>query len=214
MEQKAPPSESTAAATVLAMAFLSVRLASPVPAALWAAFTMAALLGREGRFSLPNAVTLGRLWLLAGALLVSWRQPQLVLPIALGAWLLDGLDGALARWRNQATPFGARFDLETDAHLVQLVCLELVVSRGFPLWVLLAGALRYLLVMARTLATKPIVERRSTWGRLTFSFSYLSLCAGLWPALDPASAVLVPLAVLALLISFAPDFLAVARARG
>ena len=59
---------------------------------------------------------------------------------------LDGVDGALARSRNEASAFGARFDMETDALLI-LVLAALVWQHGKAgAWILLAGLLRYLFV--------------------------------------------------------------------
>jgi hypothetical protein len=79
--------------------------------------------------------------------------------------------------------------------------------------VVIAGLLRAALLVARLLATQPIAERRSSMGRIIFVASYLSLALAQWPALDALSAFTVPAAVGLLLCSFAPDFLAVARAR-
>lgn len=202
------------AALALGLAVVSVSMGTPLPLALGAALTAGAVLALSGRLTLPNAVTFLRLLLVVGALVMAWRQPALVLPFVLAAWALDGLDGWLARRLKQDSPFGALFDQETDALLVLLLCVELVVTRGFGPWVLIAGALRYVLVLARLLATRPIPERRSTWGRAIFSFSYLSLASALLPELDAVTLVAVPAGLGLLLFSFAPDFLAVARARG
>lgn len=191
----------------------SVWLGTPLPLAIGALCgSTGAWLWGPGRLTAANAVTWGRLGLVAAALIIASRQPPLVFPFALAAWLLDGLDGWLARRLGQASAFGALFDQETDALLVMLLCVELVVARGFGPWLLLAGALRYLLVLARSMARRPIVERRSTWGRALFSFSYLSLVSGLLPELSAVSSVAVPAGLALLLVSFAPDFVAVARA--
>lgn len=207
-----PGSPSTALA--LALTLGSVWVSSPIPLALGAAGFMGVMLYRSGHFTLPNAVTFSRLVLFVGALLVAPRDVSVVLPCALLAWVLDGVDGWLARRRNQATEFGALFDQETDAALVLLLCVSLMATRGFGPWVLIAGLLRYLLVFARAFARGPIAERRSSMGRVIFSFSYLSLTFALWPALDALSAFTVPASVALLLYSFLPDFAAIARARG
>ncbi len=52
---------------------------------------------------------------------------------------LDGVDGVLARSRNEASAFGARFDMETDALLI-LVLAALVWQHGKAgAWILAAG---------------------------------------------------------------------------
>lgn len=206
-------SPSTTASFALALTLWSVWARTPVPLAVGALLSMGWHLRGAGRLTLPNAVTFSRLLLVVLALVFASGDVRVVLPCVLAAWLLDGVDGWLARRTNQVTPFGALFDQETDAALVLLLCVELMVTRGVGPWVLIAGGLRYLLVLARLLATRPIEERRSSLGRVIFSFSYLSLAFGLWPQLDVASALAVPAGVLLLLYSFAPDFLAVAKAR-
>lgn len=197
----------------LLLTLASVWAHTPIPLALGALVATSLQLRGAGPLTLPNAVTFLRLALVVAALLFASGTVEVVLPCVLAAWLLDGVDGWLARRTNQATPFGALFDQETDAALVLLLCVELMVTRGAGPWVLIAGGLRYALVLARLLATGPIAERRSSLGRFIFSFSYLSLAFALWPPLDPASLVAVPAGVLLLLYSFAPDFVAVARAR-
>ena len=205
---------SANAVLALALTALCLWARTPAPLALGAAGAMGLWVARAGVLSLPNAVTSARLLMLVCALLAAWEQPLLIAPFALAAWVLDGLDGWLARRRGQVTAFGALFDQETDAYLVLLLCVELVVARDVGRWVLIAGALRYLLVLTRSMVTGPLAERRSSWGRASFSFSYLSLVAGLLLDSGLTSTVLLGAAVGVLLFSFAPDFLAVARALG
>jgi phosphatidylglycerophosphate synthase len=61
------------------------------------------------------------------------------------AALTDYADGLVAR-RSGATEAGARWDMEADALLMFAVAAILVVSRGFPGWMLLIGVFRYLFV--------------------------------------------------------------------
>lgn len=64
------------------------------------------------------------------------------------AFLLDNLDGRVARRTGTVSAFGARFDMELDAFLI-LVLSVLVWEWGkVGAWVLLIGALRYLFVGA------------------------------------------------------------------
>ncbi|MGE3956957.1 MAG: CDP-alcohol phosphatidyltransferase family protein [Vicinamibacterales bacterium] len=61
---------------------------------------------------------------------------------------LDGLDGWLARRTGMASAFGARFDMETDAFLILvLAVLAWQHGKAGP-WIVLAGAMRYLFVVA------------------------------------------------------------------
>jgi phosphatidylglycerophosphate synthase len=104
-------------------------------------------------FGLANTVTLARgvLVLLLLALFGTAATSALGwLLVALGATAaaLDGFDGALARSRAEASEFGARFDMETDALLI-LVLAALAWQHGKAgVWILLAGLLRYLFVAA------------------------------------------------------------------
>ncbi len=71
------------------------------------------------------------------------------LPIIAGtALVLDGVDGWLARRTGTASAFGARFDMETDAFFI-LVLSALVwqLGKAGP-WILVIGAMRYLLLAA------------------------------------------------------------------
>jgi phosphatidylglycerophosphate synthase len=129
-------------------------LAGAAALAGWLAYALAvhttATRARLTRFGAANRVTLLR------GLLVALMIPFLLvpdpgwLPVALGAaaLALDGVDGALARRTGTASPFGARFDMETDA-LTVLMLSALVAARGqVGPWVLASGALRYLYVAA------------------------------------------------------------------
>ncbi|MEU4246913.1 CDP-alcohol phosphatidyltransferase family protein [Amycolatopsis sp. NPDC026612] len=62
------------------------------------------------------------------------------------ALLLDGFDGQVARRTGTASEFGARFDMEVDAFLILLLCVQ--VSRTLGLWVLAIGLMRYAFVAA------------------------------------------------------------------
>jgi phosphatidylglycerophosphate synthase len=62
------------------------------------------------------------------------------------ALLLDGLDGQVARRTGTASEFGARFDMEVDAFLILLLCVQ--VSHALGLWVLAIGLMRYVFVAA------------------------------------------------------------------
>ena len=66
--------------------------------------------------------------------------------MALLVLVLDGIDGWLARSRDEVSQFGARFDMETDALFV--FCVSALVwqfGKAGP-WIVVAGMMRYLFV--------------------------------------------------------------------
>jgi phosphatidylglycerophosphate synthase len=105
------------------------------------------------RFGAANRVTLARLALIAllAALAgepvddaVAWGS----IVVAGSAALLDALDGPLARRGGLASDFGARFDMEADALLVLVLSLLVVHFGKAGAWVLAAGLMRYLFLLA------------------------------------------------------------------
>lgn len=67
---------------------------------------------------------------------------------ALTAVALDGVDGWLARRTRMATRFGAQFDMEIDALLIQVLALLAWQYGKAGAWVIASGLLRYLFVIA------------------------------------------------------------------
>ncbi|HEY4157522.1 MAG TPA: CDP-alcohol phosphatidyltransferase family protein [Polyangiaceae bacterium] len=135
----------------------------------------------NGHFGLANALTALRV-----VLVVVLAAPLTVLSIRGGALLaiivllLDGLDGAVARRRGEASPFGAYFDMETDALFVLITTLRLYLLEGYGAWVLTAGVLRYAYVLAvRLLPGSGREAPRSLLGRIASSSLALGLIAGL-----------------------------------
>lgn len=80
---------------------------------------------------------------------------------------LDGVDGWLARRTRFASPFGARYDMETDAlHILVLAVLAWQHDKAGA-WIVLAGTMRYLFVASGYVwpwmnATLPPSQRRQT----------------------------------------------------
>jgi phosphatidylglycerophosphate synthase len=116
---------------------------------------LATLVARHSRartFGIADVVTLVRglgVCFLAGlalqALVGGLQRHGLLAMIIIGTLclLLDGVDGRVARARREASAFGARFDVETDAAL--LVVLSVAVA-GLGIagwWVLAIPAMRY-----------------------------------------------------------------------
>ncbi len=109
----------------------------------------------HARFGAANRVTLARLALvallaalagepLADAAAVAWAA----IVVATVAALLDAVDGPLARSGGLASDFGARFDMETDALLVLVLCLLVVHFDKAGAWIMAAGLMRYAFVLA------------------------------------------------------------------
>ena len=64
------------------------------------------------------------------------------------ALALDGVDGFIARRFGEASPFGARFDMEIDAAYVLFLSALAAATGRAGAWILLAGLMRYLWVAA------------------------------------------------------------------
>lgn len=174
------------------------------------------------RFGSANQVTLVRAAfaaLLVGVLAAGVR------PAEVGRWalvaaggvalLLDGVDGWAARRSGLASPFGARFDMESDALFV-LALSALVYRAGqADAWVLTAGLMRYIFVVAGWLwpplaAPLPPSQRR----KAVCVILTLALLAALAPPVGPTAARWLCLGGLVLLTySFGADCLRLA-ARG
>lgn len=108
-------------------------------------------LRRTGRdaFGPADWITFARATLVgcAAELIADAHQPiaWLVALIAV-ALALDGVDGQVARRTRTTSEFGARFDMEVDAFLILLLCVQ--VSEKLGLWVLAIGLMRYAFVAA------------------------------------------------------------------
>lgn len=122
--------------------------------ALLAILLIAGLHISRSRFGPADRVTLSRavLVLFLASLI---PQPQLLQQLAwpfallsLGALLLDGVDGYVARRTGTASRFGARFDMELDAFFILMLCAAVMVLGKAGPWVLLIGLVRYGFVMA------------------------------------------------------------------
>ncbi len=152
-----------------------------------------------------GALTMSLLALLGGAVgpAVAW----VAIVAAVVALVLDGVDGALARRRGEATAFGARFDMETDALLiVALAALAWQLGKAGA-WILLAGALRYLFVLAgrawpALAAPLPPSRRRQTV--CVVQITALIVCLAPFVP-SPVSAALGLASVVVLIASFATD---------
>ena len=109
------------------------------------------------RFGAANLVTLARVvgtcWVIAlslQAVLGRLTSVGLLTLVVIGTCclVLDGVDGRVARARGEVSPFGARFDMETDAVLNTALCVAVLALDLAGWWVLAIGLLRYAYVAA------------------------------------------------------------------
>ena len=105
------------------------------------------------RFGPANGITSLRLGLTSLAAGLIGEVPHASLAtlatfLALVATVLDGADGWLARRTGMASAFGARYDMETDALLILVLAVLAWQHDKAGVWIVLAGAMRYLFVAA------------------------------------------------------------------
>jgi phosphatidylglycerophosphate synthase len=172
----------------------------------------------HARFGPANAVTLARavpVALVAGLAVApaSWSAAAFAALAGTLATILDGLDGRLARRHGVESPFGARFDMETDSLLVLALAVLAWRWDRAGAWVLLSGLMRYLFVAAGTLAPwmrRPLPPR---WRRQAVCVVQIVVLLAVVAPLLPASAS-TPLAFAGLVVlagSFAADIAWLAR---
>ena len=121
--------------------------------------------------------------------------------------ILDGLDGWLARRTGMTSPFGARFDMETDALLI-LILSALVWQHGKAgPWVLACGLMRYAFVACGWILPWMAGPLRSSLrGKTVAVMQVVGLAAALSPLLrTPQSIVVSGVTLAALVWSFAID---------
>jgi phosphatidylglycerophosphate synthase len=116
---------------------------------------LAALIARHSRarsFGVADVVTLSRglgVCFLAGlalqALADGLPPHGVLIMIIMGTLclMLDGVDGLVARARGEASAFGARFDVETDAAMLIVLSVAVAALGIAGWWVLAIGAIRY-----------------------------------------------------------------------
>lgn len=181
------------------------------------------------RFGAANAVTLFRL-ALAGGLVVligqdAWAAPWnapgnqalgwTAVVLATVTAVLDACDGPLARRSGLASAFGARFDMETDAALIVVLCVGVWLAGQAGPWVLAAGLMRYAFVAAARVwpwLAAPLAPSRRRQTVCVVQITTLIVCLG--PIISPAVATPLAAASIALLgLSFAIDIRTLARQR-
>lgn len=99
------------------------------------------------RVTLSRAVLAGYCATLTVPILAAGQLPGwLLVAIGTTAFLLDGVDGRIARLTGRVSPEGARMDMEIDAALLLVLCCAAGPQLGW--WTLGIGLMRYVFVAA------------------------------------------------------------------
>lgn len=217
-ERAVPDAMATLAGYALPALWLSslsasgpvLQVAGLCAGALVTAAAVGSVLRRMPRFSTPaDRVTLLRAVLVALCAVVAVPEvftgrSGLLVPVLGGvAFLLDGLDGAVARRTGTASQVGARFDAATDAALVLVLSVAAVAVAG--LWTLAIGGMYYVFVAVGFF--RPHLRAAlppSTSRKVIGASQPLALLVALIPGIPWASA-LPALALALLTFSFARD---------
>lgn len=174
--------------------------------------------GTSASFGPANRVTLGRGAMVAMLLAMigesgSSQGAWFVVIVASTVGALDGVDGWLARRHGDASEFGARFDMETDALLIlTTTVLAWQYGKAGP-WILAGGLMRYVFVGASYLMPWMRRELPSSRRRKTVcvvqTFSLIICLAP--PLAHPMSAVVAATGLAFLTGSFAIDVMWLVR---
>lgn len=134
-----------------------------------------------GYFGLANWVTLLRLIGILGLVGSSATGKEAVI-FSLLLWLLDGLDGWLAKRFKLTSRFGDLFDKETDAFFTLALAVLLYRTVNVPAWILIGGGLRYAFVLALKLANRQAADLPPLpLARPIGAAALIGLILGLWP---------------------------------
>ncbi len=127
--------------------------------------------------------------------------------LVLGALALDGVDGFFARRLQQASAFGARFDMEVDAFLILILSIAGFALGKAGLWILLIGLMRYAFVLAQYFVPRLKGDLPASFRRkLVCVVQVAALCVVLTPIITPPySNIIALLALASLTYSFAVD---------
>lgn len=149
-----------------------------------------------------------------------WGQPQqlggwVFLGVLVATAVLDAVDGMLARRSGMSSSFGARFDMETDAALIAVMSVLVVLLGQTGAWIVLGGLMRYVFVAAGYVwpwLHAPLAPSRRRQTICVVQVGALVLC--LTPLTSPEQAMwLGACSVAALTLSFAIDVRHLAQQR-
>ena len=161
------------------------------------------------RFGAANQLTLLRALLVSfvAALIGEPMQPLLAAALAATVTGLDGVDGWLARRSKMTSAFGARFDVEVDALLIQVLAILVWQYDKAGPWVLVSGLLRYVFVAAAWFVdwmSGPLPPTRRAKVICVVQLAALMIAIVPWVTL-PTSELVAGIGLAALVYSFAVD---------
>lgn len=199
---------------------------APLATALAAAFYLASVILAgwfvhhrypHDRLGLGNQVTLVRLvlvsaivaWVLSGGG-PSWS----VFGLALLALALDGVDGWFARRQELVSDFGARFDVEVDSVFAILLAVNAAMNPQIGWGVILLGLPRYLFVFAAFFFVWMKRDLPERFNRKLVCVVQLGALIALQAPIvsTPIATLLIAVAAIALIWSFAVDIIWLRRA--
>ncbi len=135
----------------------------------------------ERVLNLPNSITLLRI---AAVPVVAWlilqQRWEAACWLFLAAAVSDGIDGLLARWRDQTTQLGAAFDTVADKALGVVTLVMLTLAQAIPLWVALAILVRDTIIVVGALSYRGLaghLDIHPTWLGKTHMFAEFALLA-------------------------------------
>ena len=164
------------------------------------------------KFGPANGVTVARAFLVsiaAGAIGEPLRPDiaTFVVLISIIAVAFDGLDGWVARKTGMTTAYGARFDMEVDALMIQVLAILVWQYGKAGPWILGSGLMRYAFVAAGWVWTWMRAPLPPTLrGKAICIVQTAALLVALWPNVAPPASVLISAAGLGVLsYSFLTD---------
>lgn len=125
---------------------------------------------------MANLITLSRLLLLIVVVAIAYQPPSLVqllnVPLLIVVFVTDGLDGWVARRRNETSVFGAMFDIAGDRIVELTMWIVLADLKLVPVWVPLVFVIRGTIV--DTIRASQTTHRRQS------PFSMMETPLGKW----------------------------------
>jgi CDP-diacylglycerol--glycerol-3-phosphate 3-phosphatidyltransferase len=125
---------------------------------------------------MANLITLSRLLLLIVVVTIAYQPPGLLqllnVPLLILVFVTDGLDGYVARKRNETSQFGAMFDIAGDRIVELTMWIVLANLALVPIWVPLVFVVRGTIVDA--------IRASQTKGRHESPFALMESPLGKW----------------------------------
>jgi CDP-diacylglycerol--glycerol-3-phosphate 3-phosphatidyltransferase len=125
---------------------------------------------------MANLITLSRLLLLIVVVVIAYQPPSLFqlvnVPLLILVFVTDGLDGYVARKRNETSQFGAMFDIAGDRIVELTMWIVLAHLRLVPVWVPIVFVVRGTIVDA--------IRASQTTSRRESPFALMETPLGKW----------------------------------